>query len=154
MILVSFWLTSLCVIGSRFNHFTRSDSMCSFYRWVTFHYIHTHTHTHTHMHTHTHTHTHIYTPQPLYSFTSRWTYRALKAHSESRAGEERRVEQRLKCSESWLSIGFHPLLVLCPLGWITTAHTEPPGGLASTQQASVALGWIKQGGSWFHPQVT
>ena len=51
MILVSFSLTSLCVIGSRFSHFTRSDSVCSLYCWVIFI---------THTHTRTHTHTYIY----------------------------------------------------------------------------------------------
>ena len=35
----SFWLSSLCLTGTRFIHFTRNDSNHSFYGWVTFHYI-------------------------------------------------------------------------------------------------------------------
>ena len=36
MVFISFWLTSLCVIGSRFIHLIRTQ-MRSFYGWVIFH---------------------------------------------------------------------------------------------------------------------
>ena len=48
----SFWLTSLCIIGSRFIHLIRADSN-AFLLWLRFHCV--------------------YVPQLLYPFTCQWT---------------------------------------------------------------------------------
>ena len=54
----SFWLTSLCIIGSSFIHIIRTDSnVFFFYSWVIFHCVHE--------------------PQLPYPFVCRWTSRLL-----------------------------------------------------------------------------
>ena len=59
---ISFWLTSLCIIGSRFIHLIKTDSnVFIFYGWVIFQCV--------------------YVPQPLYPFICRWTSRWLPCSS-------------------------------------------------------------------------
>ena len=57
----SFWLTSLCIIGSRFIHLIRTDSNVFFYGWVIFHCV--------------------YVPQLLYPLICLWASRLLPCSS-------------------------------------------------------------------------
>ena len=57
----SFWLTSLCIIGSSFNHLIRTDSNALFNSWVIFHCV--------------------YVPQLSYPFICWWTSRLLPCPS-------------------------------------------------------------------------
>ena len=57
----SFWLPSLCIIGSSFIHLTRTDSDAFFNSWVIFNYV--------------------YVPQLSYPFICLWTSRLLPCPS-------------------------------------------------------------------------
>ena len=57
----SFWLTLLCIVGSRFIHLIRTDSNAFlFYSWIIFHCV--------------------YVPQIPFPFICQWTYILFKYH--------------------------------------------------------------------------
>ena len=62
-IFIFLFLTSLCVIGSRFIHLIRTDSNVFLFMAVMFHCVYVCIY--------------IYTPQPLYSLICQWTSRLL-----------------------------------------------------------------------------